>query len=89
MRVKYRKLFLKDLKKLKHLDIYDKVYELVFHILPDAESLREIKNTKPLKNYPNRYRIRVGDYRIGIEIMDDEVEVMRILHRKDFYKYFP
>ena len=41
-----------------------------------------------MKGYPNRYRIRVGDCRIGIEIQGKEVEVMRVLHRKEFYRYF-
>ncbi|WP_124971246.1 type II toxin-antitoxin system RelE family toxin [Aphanothece sacrum] len=37
----------------------------------------------------NRYRIRVGDYRIGIEIQTDKIEMMRVLHRREFYRYFP
>jgi len=42
-----------------------------------------------MKAYPNRYRIRVGNYRIGIEIQGDKVEIMRVLNRKEFYRYFP
>lgn len=42
-----------------------------------------------MKGYPNRYRIRVSDYRIGIEINQDTMEVMRVLHRREFYRYFP
>jgi mRNA-degrading endonuclease RelE of RelBE toxin-antitoxin system len=42
-----------------------------------------------MKGYPNRYRIRVGDYRIGIEVQGNKVEMMRVLHRRDFYRYFP
>ena len=42
-----------------------------------------------MKGYPSRYRIRLGDYRIGIEVFGDRVEVMRVLHRKKFYRYFP
>jgi mRNA interferase RelE/StbE len=37
----------------------------------------------------NRYRIRVGDYRIGIEISDNSIEIIRTMHRKEFYRYFP
>ncbi len=35
------------------------------------------------------YRIRVGDYRIGVEVVGDEILFVRILHRKDIYRYFP
>ncbi len=89
MLVKYRKLFLKDLKKLKSHQIYHKIYEIVFEKIPSAGDLREIRNIKPLKGQSNRYRIRVGDFRIGIEIQGKEVEVMRVLHLKEFYRYFP
>ena len=90
MEVKYRKLFLKDLKKLKSYQVhYNRVYEIAFEILPKAESLREIKNLKSMKGYPKRYRIRAGDFRIGLEVQDNKVEMMRVLHRKEFYRYFP
>jgi len=42
-----------------------------------------------MQGYSNSYRIRVGDYRIGIEIFGNTVEVIRTLHRKEFYRYFP
>jgi mRNA-degrading endonuclease RelE of RelBE toxin-antitoxin system len=89
MEVQYRKSFLRDLKKLKKQLIYEKVFELVFTTLTEADSLRDIKNVKPMTGYPNRYRIRITNYRVGIEVYGNQVEVMRVLHRRDFYRYFP
>ncbi|MGB0564785.1 MAG: type II toxin-antitoxin system RelE family toxin [Spirulinaceae cyanobacterium] len=89
MNVEYRKLFLKDLKKLKKQPIYSVLYELVFTTLPQAKSIQALPNVKALVGAPNRYRIRVGNYRVGIEINGDNVEVMRVLHRREFYRYFP
>ena len=89
MEVSYRKLFLKDLKKLKNLKIYDKIYKLVFEELPNISKIEEIKGLKRLKGSNCRYRIKIGDYRIGVEIHGHKIEIMRVLHRKDFYKYFP
>ena len=89
MRVEYRQLFLKDLKKLKKQPIYQRVFDLAFKNMPDAERLQNISNVKAMKGYPNRYRIRIGNYRLGIEVFGDRVEIMRILHRKEFYRYFP
>ena len=37
MNVQYRQLFLRDLKKLKKTEIYDRIYELAFDILPDVD----------------------------------------------------
>ena len=42
-----------------------------------------------MRGYAGRYRIRIGDYRIGIEVNEDVIEVMRVLHRREFYNYFP
>jgi mRNA-degrading endonuclease RelE of RelBE toxin-antitoxin system len=42
-----------------------------------------------MRGYTNRYRIRIGDYRVGIEVNEDVIEVMRVLHRRELYRYFP
>ncbi|MBP1468695.1 type II toxin-antitoxin system RelE/ParE family toxin [Candidatus Chloroploca sp. M-50] len=35
------------------------------------------------------YRIRIGDYRLGLFVEDDTITVVRFLHRRDIYRYFP
>ncbi|MDJ0601826.1 MAG: type II toxin-antitoxin system RelE/ParE family toxin [Crocosphaera sp.] len=89
MQVEYRQLFLKDLKKLKKQPIYSRIFELAFETIPLADNLEVLSNIKAMKGYHNRYRIRIGDYRIGIEVQDNQVEMMRVLHRREFYRYFP
>jgi len=44
-----------------------------------------------LKGYTDKYKIRVGNYRIGITV-DQETKTLicqRIAHRKDIYRIFP
>lgn len=65
MEVKYRKLFLEDLKKLKGHIIYNHAFDFAFKLLPKANSLKDIANVKAMKGYANRYRVRMGNYRIG------------------------
>jgi mRNA-degrading endonuclease RelE of RelBE toxin-antitoxin system len=77
------------LKNLQRHAAYQKIFELTFAALPAIENLHEIENVKAMKNYPKRYRIRIGDFRIGIEVQGDTIEIMRVLHRKEFYRYFP
>ena len=89
MNIKYRKSFLKDLKKLKNLEVYNKATEIAFTILPHLASLRMLDNVKPMTGYKNRYRISLGKYRIGVEIAKEHIEIVRILHRKEFYRFFP
>jgi mRNA interferase RelE/StbE len=66
--VRYRESFLRDLKKLKKLPIYEKIYTLSFETLPGAAERREIPGVKAMQGHPHRYRIRVASYRIAIEI---------------------
>jgi len=87
--VLYRKLFLKDLKKLKKQPVYKKVFNLAFTVLPEVKTLRDIAGVKSMKGHSKRYCIRIGKYRVGIEIHNNTVELMRVLHRREFYRYFP
>jgi len=88
LKVEYRQLFLKDLKRLKKQPIYQQVYSLAFDTLPNVNSLQDLPNIKALIGSGNRYRIRIGNYRVGIEINGDTLELFRVLHRKEFYRYF-
>lgn len=89
MKVEYRRLFLKDLKTLKKQPVYRQVYELAFNTLPAVKSIQDLPNVKALSGATNRYRIRVGDYRVGIEVNEENLELFRVLHRREFYRYFP
>jgi len=87
--VRYRESFLRDLKRLKKFPIYERIYTLSFETLPSAAELREIPGVKAIQGYPHRYRIRVASYRVGIEIAGPVVEMVRVLDRREFYRYFP
>jgi mRNA-degrading endonuclease RelE of RelBE toxin-antitoxin system len=89
MRVLYREAFLRDLKKLKKQPVYKQIYDLVFTALPEAKSLKDMPGVKTMTGYSKRRRMRIGEYRRGIETRGDTIEVSRVLHRKDFYRYFP
>ncbi len=88
MEIRIDKSFEKDVKKIKQPDIQKKVAILIEKI-QEISSFQELTNTKKIKGFSNFYRIRLGDYRIGVEIEDNTCIFLRILHRKDIYKYFP
>ncbi len=89
MEVQYRQSFLKDLKNLKGTPAYQRIYDIAFTTIPAVESIQEIPNVKAMQGAVNRYRIRVEDYRIGIELSSSSIEIIRTMHRKEFYRYFP
>jgi len=91
MNISYRKLFLKDLSDYKSDVIYQKVYKMVFEDIPKIEKFNEIFDSYdviPLKGATNRYRIKINEFRVGFEFNNDNLEFMRFLHRREFYRYF-
>jgi mRNA interferase RelE/StbE len=85
------KKFIKQASKLPK-EIQDSVNQELT-ILGDSENLEssglDIKRMAGQKKNTNYYRIRVGDWRIGIEINDPLVIIITILTRGDIYKKFP
>ena len=43
---------------------------------------------KKLKGYENLWRLRVGDYRIILEIREQEITIyaLRVMHRREVYR---
>lgn len=88
MTTAFRRSFTRDLRNIKDRRVLAKVQQAIENV-EAAEKLSDIANLKKLSNTNNFYRIRVGDYRIGIAIEGTEVEFVRCLHRRDLYRYFP
>lgn len=54
-----------------------------------ADSLARLLSMKKLKGHQNYFRLRIGDYRLGIALEGETAIMVRLLNRKDIYKYFP
>ncbi len=88
MEINYNKIFLKDLQH-QHDKALAKKLERVFQQIKDADNISQIAGLKKLKGIENYYRLRTGDYRIGLYIKEDYIELQRFLHRKKIYNYYP
>ncbi|MBP6540132.1 MAG: type II toxin-antitoxin system RelE/ParE family toxin [Saprospiraceae bacterium] len=82
MKVEFKTSFLSDLRKVNNQKIVLLVKEII-------DELKKVKNLKKLSGFDNAFRIRVRNYRIGIFVVDQTIVLVRILNRKDIYKYFP
>jgi mRNA interferase RelE/StbE len=89
MRTEYKPTFIKDLKALKSTSVFAVIKKIVFDDIPDYDGLQDIRNLKQLKGDANAYRIRVGDYRIGFYLDEETLVFVRVLHRREIYRYFP
>ena len=88
MNTTFRRSFTRDLRRIKDRRVLGGVQQAIENV-EAADIQSDIANLKKLTNTINCYRIRVGDYRIGIIIEGDGVEFIRCLHRRDLYRYFP
>ena len=67
MRIAFRRSFEKDLKSLKDASLLRRVKELI-EAVEAAHSLSEITGLKKLRGSGNYYRLRIGDFRVGMAI---------------------
>lgn len=75
MILNFKKSFARDLKKRKtDKPLLDRVRQII----------KEVEEAQG-----NHYRIRMGDYRLGLVIEEDTVCFVRFLHRGEVYTYFP
>lgn len=87
MKVEINRHFVKDTTKLT-TDLRERIFNLI-EMLEKCTHLEQIPSIKKLKGYKNAYRIRIGDYRIGLYLIENAIELRRVLHRKEMYDYFP
>lgn len=88
MRVVTKGSFHRDVKKIQDAETVAET-ERCLRAALTAASLRELGDVVPIKGHPGFSRIRVGHYRIGVHFNDDTLTFLRVLKRRDFYKYFP
>lgn len=91
MEVIVRKQYLKDLRKVpKPVFI---AADAAITKLKETENLQtsglDYKKMHGEKKGENFYRIRVGDWRIGVELVMPNIIIITILHRGEIYKQFP
>ena len=89
MRTEFRKSFAKDLRTRKNDRKFLACVKEIIEDVERANALIDISNIKKLKGESDYYRIRFGNYRIGIRGKEDLITFIRALDRKDIYRYFP
>ncbi len=93
MKTIFKKSFAGDLKKRKNDSDFASRVKKVIQEVEKAENILDIPDLKKLTNENIYYRIRTGNFRIGVKIVSVESEnvviFVRALHRKDIYRKFP
>lgn len=88
MKTEFLRQFYKDLDKISGKKTFEHIRFSIRNV-EEAIVLSDIKNLKKLKGYKNAFRIKIGDFRIGVFFEKDTVEFARVVHRKEIYRVFP
>ena len=89
MIIEFDKSFLKSLETLNNKSLLPKI-ENIIEVAETSSSISELPSVKKLSGYKTYYRLRIGDYRLGFEkINESTIRFILVSHRKDIYKKFP
>jgi mRNA interferase RelE/StbE len=80
-KILYKKSVQRDLKKLGKLEASRILDQLESELSQKPESYPVLKG-----EFAGLHKYRVGDYRIIYALLDENVVVLRIGHRRDVYK---
>ena len=88
-KVEYTNRFLRELSELPR-EIQTQAESIVFGELLSTNPF-SLGYLERMTGYPDKYKIRIGSFRIGITIdkQNNSIICQRIAHRKDIYRTFP
>jgi mRNA interferase RelE/StbE len=87
--IKYTKRFLKELSTLPE-SVQSRVEVIVFEELKSGNPFA-LSYISKMKGYNDKYKIRVGDYRIGMtfDSKNQQIICQRVADRREIYRVFP
>ena len=88
MKVEFRSSFARDLKRIRDQSVKRRI-KATMEQIEEVDTLRKVSGVRKLSISGNYYRIRIGDYRLGLLLKEDTVVFIRCLPRRDIYHYFP
>ncbi len=88
MKVIFKQSLARDLKRIRDKSLLQRVQDVIEQ-LEQASALDEVSQIRKISDSKVYYRIRIGDYRLGLRLDDGAVTLIRFLHRRDIYRYFP
>lgn len=79
MKVRFKASFGKDLQALKDKALLERIKTLIANV-EAAQSLAEVSSLKKLRGGGAYYRVRIGDYRVGLATEEEVVVIAKVFH---------
>ncbi len=83
MELEFRESFLKDIKRIREKGVKKKVAAVITEAKA-ASSLSAIRNVKKMEGSESYYRVRIGDYRIGLKLQGATLVFLRVCIERTF-----
>ena len=88
MQIEITHKFQKQVEGCKDRRQRSKVLRII-EAVSESDNMNKFPNLKKLTSHKNIYRIRMGDYRLGVVIDNNIVIFAAFDKRNDIYKHFP
>lgn len=84
MKTEFRESFLKDLLSIKDKSLLARVKETT-QLVESADTPDDLTHLKKMHGGRGYFRIRIGDYRVGLKLEGNTFFFVRFLNRKEIY----
>ena len=88
MEIAFTKIFSKQIDAIQNESLKLRLSQAVQNVIL-GNTLQDIANLKKIKGHQTAYRIRIGDYRVGLFFEEGLIVFAYLAHRKDIYNQFP
>ena len=89
MKLETRRSFTRDISRIRNQSLLDRIERKIAE-MEAADAITEVSSVEKLSSWSGSdYRIRIGNYRLGVTIEDEVAILVRFGHRSDFYQSFP
>ena len=88
MEIRYEARFNRDMARIGN-PVLGRRVERIIEDLETASAITEVRNVRRMRGAERHYRIRIGDYRLGVPMEGDVVTLLGFGHRSEIYRYFP
>ncbi len=88
MNVEFDASFNRAIRKIKDKKVLANIKDTIINC-ENVTTKSNIKGLTKLVGYKTFYRIKIGYYRIGVEIENKTITFITVLHRKSIYSKFP
>ncbi len=88
MEIRFDSRFSRDLRRTRSPQDIRRLRRKIEE-LEAAPDISGVSNVRKMEGWENHYRIRIGDYRLGVEMEGEVAILQRFRHRRDFYREFP